>query len=173
MQATRTLRQTQEPRLENYPFLTVVLQLSNADSSSHAAPRMVKNLKRFEKAGFRSHNFLAQLLSETSTACTIRVRRSTSEVEREFAKRLNEREDIRLFLKLPSGFEIDTPVGKYNPDWAIVKHEDETLYLVRETKSTKDFLKLRTAEADKVRCGEQHFKALEVPFAVVVDDTGV
>src|ERR1039457_899479 len=77
MQATRTLRQTQEPRLENYPFLTVVLQLSNADSLSHAAPRMVKNLTRFEKAGFRSHNFLAQLLSETSTACTIRVRRST------------------------------------------------------------------------------------------------
>ena len=39
----------------------------------------------------------------------------------------------------------DTPVGKYNPDWAIVKHDDQTLYLVRETKSTKDFLKLRTA----------------------------
>ncbi len=96
-----------------------------------------------------------------------------SEVEREFAKRLNERSDIRLFLKLPGGFEIDTPVGKYNPDWAIVKHKDETLYLVRETKSTKDYLKLRTTEADKVRCGEQHFKALDVPFAVVVDDTGV
>jgi type III restriction enzyme len=96
-----------------------------------------------------------------------------SEVEREFAKRLNERTDIRLFLKLPGGFEIDTPVGKYNPDWAIVKHDDETLYLVRETKSTKDFLKLRTTEADKVRCGEQHFKALGMPFAVVVDDTGV
>jgi len=96
-----------------------------------------------------------------------------SEVEREFAKRLNERTDIRLFLKLPGGFEIDTPVGKYNPDWAIVKHLDETLYLVRETKSTKDFLKLRTTEADKVRCGEQHFKALDVPFAVAVDDSGV
>jgi type III restriction enzyme len=96
-----------------------------------------------------------------------------SEVEREFAKRLNERDDIKLFVKLPGGFEIDTPVGKYNPDWAIVKHEDETLYLVRETKSTKDFLKLRTTEADKVRCGEQHFKALDVPFAVVVDATGV
>lgn len=53
------------------------------------------------------------------------------------------------------------------------KHEDETLYLVRETKSTKDFLKLRTTEADKVRFGEQHFKALDVPFAVVVDDAGV
>lgn len=91
-----------------------------------------------------------------------------SEIEREFAKTLDSREDIRLFVKLPGWFEIDTPVGKYNPDWAIVKHQDETLYLVKETKSTKDFLKLRNSEADKVRCGIEHFKALDVPCEVVV-----
>jgi type III restriction enzyme len=91
-----------------------------------------------------------------------------SEVEKEFAKRLDEREDIRLFVKLPGWFEIDTPVGKYNPDWAIIKHDDQTLYLVRETKGTKDFLKLRTSEADKVRCGQKHFDTLGVPFSVVV-----
>lgn len=91
-----------------------------------------------------------------------------SEVEREFAKQLDQREDIKLFVKLPAWFAIDTPVGKYNPDWAIVKHGDETLYLVRETKSTHDFLKLRTSEADKVRCGQKHFEALNVPFAVAV-----
>ena len=84
-----------------------------------------------------------------------------SEVEREFAKKLDEREDIKLFVKLPGWFEIDTPVGKYNPDWAILKH-DGRLYLVRETKGTKDFLKLRTSEADKVRCGQRHFEALGV-----------
>jgi len=91
-----------------------------------------------------------------------------SEVEREFAKRLDQREDIKLFVKLPGWFEIDTPVGKYNPDWAVMKHDNQTLYLVRETKSTKDFLKLRTSEADKVRCGQKHFETLGVPFAVVV-----
>ncbi len=91
-----------------------------------------------------------------------------SEVEREFARSLDEREDIKLFVKLPGWFEIDTPVGKYNPDWAILKHDDQTLYLVRETKGTRDFLKLRTTEADKVRCGQKHFEALGVPFAVVV-----
>jgi len=91
-----------------------------------------------------------------------------SEVEREFARQLDTRTDIKLFVKLPGWFEIDTPVGKYNPDWAIVKHLDETLYLVRETKSTKDFLKLRTSEADKVRCGQKHFETLGVPFSVVV-----
>jgi len=91
-----------------------------------------------------------------------------SEIEREFAQKLDQREDIKLFVKLPGWFEIETPVGKYNPDWAILKHDDQTLYLVRETKGTKDFLKLRTSEADKVRCGKKHFDTLGVPFAVVV-----
>jgi type III restriction enzyme len=91
-----------------------------------------------------------------------------SQVERHFAQKLDERPDIKLFVKLPRWFEIDTPIGKYNPDWAILKHNDETLYLVRETKSTKDFLKLRTTEADKVRCGQKHFDAIGTSFAVVV-----
>ena len=91
-----------------------------------------------------------------------------SEIEREFAKRLDEREDIKLFVKLPRWFEIDTPVGKYNPDWAILKHDGQALYLVRETKGTRDFLKLRTSEADKVRCGQKHFEAIGVPFDVTV-----
>lgn len=96
-----------------------------------------------------------------------------SEVEREFALRLDQRDDIRLFVKLPNWFKVDTPVGSYNPDWAIVKHGDETVYLVRETKSTKEFLKLRTSEADKVRCGQQHFNALGVSFAVVTTASDV
>ncbi len=91
-----------------------------------------------------------------------------SMVERKFAETLDSREDIKLFVKLPSWFEVDTPLGKYNPDWAVVKHQDKALYLVKETKGTKDFLKLRTSEADKVRCGLKHFEALGVPFAVAV-----
>jgi type III restriction enzyme len=91
-----------------------------------------------------------------------------SEVEREFARRLDERDDIKLFVKLPGWFQIDTPVGAYNPDWAILKQNGEALYLVRETKATRDFLRLRTTEADKVRCGKKHFEALGVPFAVAV-----
>jgi hypothetical protein len=94
-----------------------------------------------------------------------------SEIEREFARRLDEREDIKLFVKLPSWFKVDTPVGEYNPDWAIVKRNDdgeETLYLVRETKAVRGFLKLRTSEADKVRCGQKHFEAIGVDFDVSV-----
>ena len=90
-----------------------------------------------------------------------------SEIEREFARKLDEREDIKLFVKLPSWFQIDTPVRKYNPDWAIVKQNGETLYLVRETKGTRDVFNLRTTEADKLRCGKKHFETLGVPFDVV------
>ena len=91
-----------------------------------------------------------------------------SEVEREFAQRLDERDDIKLFVKLPGWFEIDTPLGKYNPDWAILKDDGQAFYLVRETKGTRDFLRLRTSEADKVRCGQRHFEELGVPFAVAI-----
>ena len=91
-----------------------------------------------------------------------------SDVEREFARQLDQREDIKLFVKLPGWFQIDTPIGKYNPDWAVVKDGDEILYLVRETKGTRDFLQLRNSEADKIRCGKKHFEALDVPFAVVI-----
>jgi type III restriction enzyme len=95
-----------------------------------------------------------------------------SDVEREFARRLDQRTDIKLFVKLPAWFKVETPLGTYNPDWAILKHDGQALYLVRETKSTRDFLKLRTSEADKVRCGQRHFEALglELKVAVSADD---
>jgi len=90
-----------------------------------------------------------------------------SEVEREFAEKLDKREDIKLFVKLPSWFKIETPLGSYNPDWAILKDDEKVLYLVRETKGTKDFEKLRNIEAEKIRCGRKHFECLNVDFDVV------
>jgi type III restriction enzyme len=91
-----------------------------------------------------------------------------SEIEKRFAESLDAREDIKLFVKLPSWFRVDTPIGTYNPDWAIVKHGDDTLYLVRETKGIKDFEKLRNIEADKIRCATRHFEELKVDFKTVV-----
>ncbi|MEO8350991.1 MAG: type III restriction endonuclease subunit R, partial [Chthoniobacteraceae bacterium] len=90
-----------------------------------------------------------------------------SEIEREFAAKLDQREDIKLFVKLPGWFEIDTPIGKYNPDWAILRDDNSVLYLVRETKGTKNFEKLRGTEAEKIRCGRKHFDSLGVDFDVV------
>ncbi len=90
-----------------------------------------------------------------------------SEIERKFAEGLDKRDDIKLFVKLPHWFTIETPIGKYNPDWAIVKHGDQTIYMVRETKGTIDFEQYRIAEAYKIKCGRKHFEALKVNFDVV------
>jgi type III restriction enzyme len=90
-----------------------------------------------------------------------------SEVERKFAETLGGREDIKLFIKLPEWFKVETPVGTYNPDWAIVKEDDEKVYLVRETKGTTDEMKLRSSEWAKIRCGKAHFTELGVDFGHV------
>jgi type III restriction enzyme len=86
-----------------------------------------------------------------------------SKVEEEFARALNTRPDIKLFFKLPDWFKIETPLGTYNPDWAIVK-EDENgqnkVYLVRETKGTNVWLKVPEIQRKKIQCGKAHFKAI-------------
>jgi type III restriction enzyme len=92
-----------------------------------------------------------------------------SEVEREFAEAMSTRTDIKLFIKLPGWFMIDTPIGTYNPDWAIVKENDAKVYLVRETKSTKDQLKLRSSEWAKIQCGKAHFDTLQVDFSHITN----
>lgn len=87
-----------------------------------------------------------------------------SDVERQFAELLDSREDIKLFMKLPAKFKIGTPVGPYNPDWAIIKQEDgeDRIYMIRETKSTLDDSKLRPTERDKIRSAKRHFEAIGI-----------
>lgn len=100
-----------------------------------------------------------------------------SEVERAFVLGLESRKDVRLYLKLPGWFKVPTPVGEYNPDWAIVMEDRDEfgestgkplLYLVRETKGEGWPGNGRPDEIRKVLCGEQHFKrALGVDYRVV------
>jgi len=90
-----------------------------------------------------------------------------SEVERQFARDLDNHDYVRLFVKLPGWFKIDTPIGSYNPDWAFVTERDEQLYFVRETKSTRDHEALRNQETQKIKCGQKHFEELGVDYAVV------
>jgi type III restriction enzyme len=92
-----------------------------------------------------------------------------SDVEREFAAALDSREEVKLFFKLPRWFKIPTPVGPYNPDWAIVAGDSERVYLVRETKSTRDQNERRDKENQKINYGKRHFKALGKEAANSVD----
>lgn len=93
-----------------------------------------------------------------------------SDVEKEFAKKLENNEDVLVYVKLPSWFKIPTPLGNYNPDWAILINDqgEKKYYFVAETKSTLNHQKLRLSEMKKIKCGKEHFKALEEDVEYVV-----
>ena len=92
-----------------------------------------------------------------------------SEVEREIAEKLDTNENVKFFCKLPRWFVVPTPLGNYNPDWAVVTEKDEKLYLIRETKSTHDRDEMRAIENQKIDCGKAHFDALGVDFKVATN----
>lgn len=96
----------------------------------------------------------------------------SKKTEKEFAEKLDASEEVSVYVKLPRGFYISTPVGKYNPDWAIafnrgmVKH----VYFVAETKGSMSTLDLREIEGAKIHCAREHFKTIStdsVKFGVV------
>lgn len=92
-----------------------------------------------------------------------------SNVERTFATRLDSEPTVKLFMKLPRWFKVDTPIGSYNPDWAILFEDEERVYMVRETKDKLDKEELRDTERKKVNCGEKHFAAIGVDYRVVTN----
>ena len=84
-------------------------------------------------------------------------------IESNFANELENNEDVKLFVKLPNWFVINTPLSKYNPDWAItlkIGNHEET-YFVIETKGTQNERYRRETENDKIKCGEKHFEVLD------------
>jgi type III restriction enzyme len=93
-------------------------------------------------------------------------------IEKPFIQDLERHANVKLYVKLPDWFQVDTPIGKYNPDWAIVienpEDGDPVLYLVRETKGTLKLNELRPEERRKIACGRRHFEdALGLNYRVV------
>lgn len=88
--------------------------------------------------------------------------RYDSKVEKDFGAELDTADIVDLYVKLPAGFYINTPMGKYNPDWAIsfkegsVKH----IYFVAETKGDTSDLQLREVEKAKIECARRHFSKI-------------
>jgi type III restriction enzyme len=81
-----------------------------------------------------------------------------STIEREFTAECEKRDDIKFYFKLPFWFKIETPLGTYNPDWAIVFENDKRIYFVAETKGTTRLDDLTPNEQDKIKCGRKHFE---------------
>lgn len=82
--------------------------------------------------------------------------------ERDFAQELDIHSEVAVYVKLPGSFFISTPVGKYNPDWAIAFNEGTVkhIYFIAETKGSDDSMQLRGVEAAKIACARAHFAAI-------------
>lgn len=82
--------------------------------------------------------------------------------ERDFASELDTNTDVAVYVKLPDSFYISTPVGHYNPDWAIAFYEGTVkhIYFVAETKGSMSSMQLRLIEESKIHCAREHFKAI-------------
>ncbi len=85
-------------------------------------------------------------------------------VEKGFAEDLERNDAVKVYAKLPRWFRIPTPLGTYNPDWAVLVEVEgaEKLYFVVETKSSLFDEDLRDKESAKIKCGKAHFEALSV-----------
>ena len=82
--------------------------------------------------------------------------------ERDFASELDTNTDVAVYVKLPDSFYISTPVGRYNPDWAIAFYEGTVkhIYFIAETKGSMRSMQLRLMEESKIHCAREHFKAI-------------
>ncbi|MBS5597140.1 MAG: DEAD/DEAH box helicase family protein [Peptostreptococcus sp.] len=92
--------------------------------------------------------------------------------EQVFATELDTNTNVAVYVKLPDGFYISTPVGHYNPDWAIAFYEGTVkhIYFIAETKGSMNSMQLRLIEESKIHCAREHFKAIssgEVVYDVV------
>ena len=96
-----------------------------------------------------------------------------SQVERDFALELDRDEQVKLFFKIPDKFKIPTPIGNYNPDWAVYVENDneKKLYFVIETKGSTNFMDLRDRESIKIQCGKKHFQAIDAEVCFDVTKT--
>ncbi len=95
-----------------------------------------------------------------------------SGVEKNFAKSFNENENIKLFTKLPSWFKINTPLGSYNPDWAVLveKNSEKKLYFVVESKGSLFSEDLRDSEQGKIDCAKKHFAEISSDTSYIVSN---
>jgi len=106
--------------------------------------------------------YLRNMLKDATKSVFEHVVYDSGGVERTFAEQLEKNESVKIYAKLPAWFKVPTPLGTYNPDWAVLVEVsgEERLYFVIETKGSLFTDDLRDNEAAKIMCGEAHFKAL-------------
>jgi type III restriction enzyme len=108
--------------------------------------------------------YMKNMLENTKKSVFEHVVYDSAGVERTFAEQLEQNEAVKVYAKLPSWFKVPTPLGSYNPDWAVLVQVagEERLYFVVETKGSLFADDLRHLEAAKIECGKAHFLALSL-----------
>jgi type III restriction enzyme len=108
--------------------------------------------------------YLRNMLKDATKSVFEHVIYDSGGIERTFAEQLQRNTAVKVYAKLPGWFKVPTPLGTYNPDWAVLVDDDdeERVYFVVETKSSLFADDLRDQEAAKIACGVEHFKALAV-----------
>lgn len=100
-----------------------------------------------------------------------------SNIEKEFARKAEKDDNVKFYIKLPDWFKIRTPLGPYNPDWALLyeENDEQHLYFIVETKGDISDEQLRPHERAKIKAGEKHFKAVDtdIRFKCVKDETEI
>ncbi len=121
-----------------------------------------------ELYGYLSSNMLKNKPNKSIYTHTV----YDSNIEKNFALEFNQNESVKLFTKLPKWFKINTPLGSYNPDWAVVIEEDnqEKLYFVVESKGSDLGLDIKTSEFSKIKCAKKHFKEISNKVEFVQSD---
>ena len=107
--------------------------------------------------------YLKNMISDTQKSVYDQVVYD-SDIEKSFADQMENSTEVKMYAKLPGWFAVPTPLGSYNPDWAVLVERDdgERLYFVVETKASLFPSDLRNAESAKIECGKAHFAALKV-----------
>ena len=121
-----------------------------------------------ELYGYLSKNMIENNADKTIYDYTV----YDSDIEKSFAKSFNDNENIKLFTKLPSWFKINTPLGSYNPDWAVLveKDDEQRLYFIVESKGSLFTHDLRDTEEAKITCAKEHFKEISSDAKYVVSN---
>jgi len=148
-----------------YQYISSVIEIINR----HKTKLLINGIKyykiddKYEMSLFTDLKGYEKYLTEVDKSIYTHVIFDAG-AEKRLAEKMEHDKRIKLFIKLPNWFKIDTPVGFYNPDWAIVVEDmDEQgqiiskLYLVRETKSIASIYNLHPSERQKIECGYRHF----------------
>jgi len=152
-------------RVNPESFIQCVARIINSEKAATLINNIVysKTDKTYDDSIFTINNFkgsLARNILEVKKHVHDYVK-TDSDIERKFASDL-ECEEVLVYAKLPGGFKIPTPLGNYNPDWAIVFNTDKFkyVYFIAETKGSMETLQLKEIEQKKISYAKKHFEAL-------------